>query len=105
MNKDKRNEIFQDYDTSMEEFKSSLLKVIGDLIGEINDIDILILMIRKLPKIFLFYGRSKSNEFLKFIVNNFNKPDWIIQKEILCHIPEMMTTLGENDYILRPHDS
>ena len=98
--KDKRNEIFQDYDTSMEEFKSSLLKVIGDLIGEINDIDILIIMIRKLPKIFLFYGRSKSNEFLKFIVNNFNKPDWIIQKEILCHIPEMMTTLGENDYIL-----
>ena len=41
--KDKRNEIFQDYDTSMEEFKSSLLKVIGDLIGEINDIDILII--------------------------------------------------------------
>ena len=98
--KDKRNEIFLDYDASMEEFKSSLLKVVNDLMGEINDIDILIIVIRKLPKLFLFYGRSKSNDFLKFIVNNFNKPDWIVQKEILCHIPEMMTLLGENEYIL-----
>ena len=98
--KDKRNEIFLDYDASMEEFKSSLLKVVNDLMGEINDIDILIIVIRKLPKLFLFYGRSKSNDFLKFFVNNFNKPDWIVQKEILCHIPEMMTLLGENEYIL-----
>ena len=100
ISKDKRNEIFQDYDISMEEFKSSLLKVIRDLIGEVNDIDILIIVIRKLPKIFLFYGRSKTNDFIKFIVNNFNKTDWIIQKEILCHIPEMMRTLGEHQYIL-----
>ena len=98
--KDKRNEIFLEYDTSMEDFKSALLKVVNDLMGEINDIDILIIFIRKLPKLFLFYGRSKSNEFLKFIVNNFNKTDWIIQKEILCQIPEMMRTLGENEYIL-----
>ena len=100
LTKDKRNEIFADYDTSMEEFKSSLLKVVGDLIGEINDIDILIILIRKLPKLFLFYGRSKSDEFLKFIVNNFNKTDWIIQKEIIAHVPEMMITLGKNDFIL-----
>ena len=98
--KDKRNEIFGDYDASMEEFKTSLLKVVGDLIGEINDIDILIILIRKLPKLLLFYGRGKSNEFLKFIVNNFNKTDWIIQKEIISHIPEMMITLGKNDFIL-----
>ena len=42
-------------------------------------------------------------DFSKFIINNFNKTDWIIQKEILCYIPKMMTTLGENalnDYIL-----
>ena len=73
------------------------------MIGEINDIDILISFIRKLPDLFTFYGRSKTNDFSKFIINNFNKPDWIIQKEILCHIPKMMTTLGENalnEYIL-----
>ena len=101
--KDKRDEIFKDYDTSIEEFKASLFRVINDLIGEINDIDILISFIRKLPDLFIFYGRSKTNDFSKFIINNFNKPDWIIQKEILCHIPKMMTTLGENalnEYIL-----
>ena len=101
--KDKRDEIFKDYDTSIEEFKASLFRVINDLIGEINDIDILISFIRKLPDLFNFYGRSKTNDFSKFIINNFNKPDWIIQKEILCHIPKMMTTLGENtlnEYIL-----
>jgi len=98
--KDKRNEIFEDYDASMEEFKSSLFKVIADLFGEINDIDILIIVIRKLPKLFLYYGRSKSNDFIKFIVINFNKTDWIIQKEIINHIPEMMLILGKNEYIL-----
>ena len=98
--KDKRNKIFEDYDTSMEDFKSNLFKVIADLFGEINDIDILIIVIRKLPKLFLYYGRSKSNDFIKFIVINFNKTDWIIQKEIINHIPEMMLILGKNEFIL-----
>ncbi len=101
--KDRRDEIFKDYDTSIEEFKSSLFRFINDIIGEINDIDITISVIRKLPDLFLFYGKSKTNDFSKFIINNFNKTDWIIQKEILCYIPKMMTTLGENalnDYIL-----
>ena len=98
--KDKRSEIFEDYDTSMDEFKSSLFKVIEDLLGEINDIDILITVIRKLPKLFLFYGRSKSNDFIKFIVIYFNTTDWILQKEIISRIPEMMITLGKNEYIL-----
>ena len=96
--KDRRDEIFRDYDTSIEEFKTSLFRVIRDLIGDvnINDIDILISVIRKLPKLFFFYGRGKTADFSMFITNNFNKQDWIIQKEILRHIPEMMTTLGEN---------
>ena len=101
--KDRRDEIFKDYDTSIEEFKSSLFRVINDIIGEINDIDIVISVIRKLPDLFIFYGKSKTEDFSKFIINNFNKPDWIIQKEILSSIPKMMTTLGENalnDYIL-----
>ena len=101
--KDRRDEIFKDYDNSVEEFKASLFRVINDIIGEINDIDIVICVIRKLPHLFIFYGKSKTMDFSKFIINNFNKTDWIIQKEILCHIPKMMTTLGENalnDYIL-----
>ena len=101
--KDKKNEIFKDYETSLKLFKDELFKVTMDLIGKINEIDILIASIRKLPNLISFYGKSKSSDFLKFIVNNFNKPDWIIQKEILMQIPKMIGTLGEkvlNDYLL-----
>ena len=101
--KDKKDEIFKDYETSLKLFKDELFKVTMDLIGKINEIDILISSIRKLPNLIAFYGKSKSSDFLKFIVNNFNKPDWIIQKEILMQIPKMIVTLGEkvlNDYLL-----
>ena len=101
--KDKKDEIFKDYETSLKLFKDELFKVTMDLIGKINEIDILIASIRKLPNLMSFYGKSKSSDFLKFIVNNFNKPDWIIQKEILMQIPKMIGTLGAkvlNDYLL-----
>ena len=102
-NKDKSFEIYNDYDSNLESFKESLLKLILDLLGRNNEIDILITFIRKLPSLLLFYGKSKTNDFIKFIINNFNKQDWIIQKEILTHIPQMAITLGDqplNDYIL-----
>ena len=101
--KDKKNEIFKDYETSLKLFKDELFKVTGELLGKIEEIDILISAIRKLPNLISFYGKSKSGDFIKFIVNNFNKPDWIIQKEILMEIPNMIVTLGEkvlNDYLL-----
>ena len=103
INKDKTFEIYQDYDASLELFKDSLFSVTSDLIGHNNEIDILITVIRKLPSLLLFYGRSKTNDFSKFIINNFNKTDWIIQKEILAQIPQMTITIGEkplDDYIL-----
>ena len=101
--KDKTYEIYNDYDSNLESFKNSLFTIILDLIGRNNETDILITFIRKLPSLLLFYGKSKTNDFSKFIINNFNKPDWIIQKEILKHIPQMTITLGDkplNDYIL-----
>ena len=101
--KNKKSEIFKDYETSLMLFKDELFRVTRDLLGKINEIDILITAIRKLPDLLLFYGKSKSSDFFKFIINNFNKPDWIIQKEILIQIPKMVITLGEkvlNDYLL-----
>ena len=103
VNKDRTFEIYQEYDASLEFFKSSLFSITSDLIGRSNEIDILITVIRKLPSLLLFYGRSKTNDFSKFIINNFNKTDWIIQTEILRQIPQMTMTIGEkhlNDYIL-----
>ena len=98
----KKNQIFKDYETSLMLFKDELFRVTRDLLGKINEIDILITAIRQLPDLLFFYGTSKSNDFFKFIINNFNKTDWIIQKEILIQIPKMVITLGEklNDYLL-----
>ena len=96
-------EIYNDYDTYLESFKDNLFNVIIDVIGSVNEIDLLIITIRKLPFLLDFYGRGKSNDFSKFIINNFNKSEWIIQKEILTQIPKMMNTLGRNildNYIL-----
>ena len=101
--KKRTEEIYNDYDHYLELFKESLFGVIMDVIGSVNEIDLLITLIRKLPCVLDFYGRSKSNEFCKFIINNFNKGEWIIQKEILIQIPKMMNILGKNvldDYIL-----
>jgi phosphoinositide-3-kinase regulatory subunit 4 len=89
-------EIYNDYDTYLESFKDNLFNVISDIIGNINEIDLIIITIRKLPCLLDFYGRKKSNDFSKFIINNFNKNEWIIQKEILTQIPKMMNTLGQN---------
>ena len=96
-------EIYNDYDNCLGVFKDNLFNVIIDVIGSINDIDLLIITIRKLPCLLDFYGKQKSNDFSKFIINNFNKSEWIIQKEILTQIPKMMNTLGHNildNYIL-----
>ena len=104
INKQKRiEEIYNDYDNCLGIFKDNLFNVIIDVIGSINDIDLLIITIRKLPCLLDFYGKKKSNDFSKFIINNFNKSEWIIQKEILTQIPKMMNTLGQNildNYIL-----
>ena len=96
-------EIYSDYETNLDNFKNSLFGVLMDVMGNINEIDLIITVIRKLPKILNFYGRVKSNDFSKFIINNFNNNEWIVQKELLIHIPEMMNSLGKNilnDYIL-----
>lgn len=101
--KDKKNEIFKDYETSLMQFKEELFRVTGDLLVKINEIDNLITAVRKLPKLLSFFGKSRTDDFSRFIINNFNKTDWIIHKEILIHIPKMIITLGDkalNQYFL-----
>jgi hypothetical protein len=56
----KKNQIFKDYETSLMLFKDELFRVTMELIGKINEIDILITAIRKLPDLLFFYGTSKS---------------------------------------------
>jgi hypothetical protein len=92
-------EIYKDYDNSIEEFTNSIHKIITDVIGGINEIDLLILVIRKLPVVLEFFGKSKSNDFNIFILNNFNKREWLLQKEILIQLPRMLKILGRNNLI------
>ena len=109
INKDNKNkkgnkknmmlEIYQDYDNSKEEFINSLNKIITDVIGGTNEVDLLILVIRKLPVALEFIGKSKSNDFNILILNNFNKREWLLQKEILVQIPKMLKFLGRNHLI------
>ena len=104
MKKMKRlKEIYLDYDTNLETFKDKLNEVLIDIMGNISEIDLLITIIRKIPSLLHFYGSSKFSDLSKFIINNLNKNEWILQKEILQIIPEMMNTSGKNvlnDYIL-----
>ena len=91
-------ELFSDYDSSLEEFKTNLFKILSDTIGERNEIDLIIIVIRKLPILLEFFGKSRSNDFNMFILNNFNKTSWFIQKEILAQIPKMIKNLN-HEYI------
>ena len=95
-------EVFSDYDNFMEEFKNYLFMKVMDTIGEKNNIEILIVLIRKLPILLELFGKSKIDDFNTFIISNFNKTNWLLQKESLVRITEMLNTLGKDilaDYI------
>ena len=96
-------EVFADYDNSLENFKNSIFKIVSDVIGGRNEIDLLIMVIRKLPILLELFGKNKSNDFNIFILNNFNKTNWQLQREALVQIPKMLKTLGRRcliDYIM-----
>ena len=96
-------EIYKDYDNSLDEFISSINKILTDIIGNHNEVDLLILVIRKLPIVLEFFGTNKANDLNMFILNNFNKREWRLQKEILVQIPRMLKILGRENlsaYIL-----
>ena len=96
-------EIYKDYDNSLDEFICSINKILTDIIGNHNEVDLLILVIRNLPIILEFFGTNKSSDLNMFILNNFNKREWRLQKEILVQIPRMLKILGRENlsaYIL-----
>ena len=100
--KNKKNlisEFFIDYDTNLEEFKNNLFKIISDVIGGRNEIDLLIIVIRKLPILLELFEKTKSNDFNMFILNYFNKTSWKLQKEALIQIPKMIKIFGHTGLI------
>jgi serine/threonine protein kinase len=97
-NKERGEEIILAYDTDLYEFKTVLFKIIEDILSKNDDINVQITLIRKLPNLILFYGRRETNSFTKFIIANFNKKNWIIQREILKSIPSLIITIGETAF-------
>jgi len=93
------SEVFSDYDNSLEEFKHPIFKKVMDIIGKKNDIDLLIVIIRKLPILLELFGKSKVDDFNSFIISNLNKTNWILQKESLILITKMLNTLGKTSLV------
>ena len=101
--KDQRDLIFVSYDTFLEDFKNTLFKIISNKIKTNSDLDNLLVLLEKLPKIFKFYGKKRSKDFSMFLISNFNNNEWIIQSSIVKYLPEMLIHLGEealNEYFI-----
>lgn len=92
-------EVFSDYDISLEEFKYPIFKKVMDIIGKKNDIDLLIIIIRKLPILLELFGKSKRDDFNTFFISNLNKTNWLLQKESLVQITKMLNTLGKKSLV------
>ena len=92
-------EVFSDYDNSLEEFKYPIFKKVMDIIGKKNDIDLLIVIIRKLPILLELFGKSKVDDFNTFIISNLNKTNWLLHKESLVQITKMLNTLGKKSLV------
>ena len=93
----KGEEIIQNYDQDLYEFKFTLFKIIEDILSKNEDIDIQRILIKKLPNLMIFTGRRETTTFTKFIISNFNRRDWIIHREIFQSFPSLVISLGEKD--------
>ena len=99
---EKKRKIFNEYETSLKEFKETLFECISELISNNEEVDIIIALIKQMPILLIFYGKEKKEDFIKFIINNTNK-NQLAQREILKYIPKMTVTFGEeplNGYII-----
>ena len=97
--KKKKEEIMKKHNEQIEEFKTSLFQVIGELISKNEEIDINQMLIRKLCILLDFYGKNKIEDFSRFTINVINKKEWILQKEVLKVIPELFKKIGEDTFI------
>ena len=88
--------VFEDYENNLKNFKEIIFKTTRDLIGKIHDNDILLSVIRQFKVLLNFFGRNESNNISIWILNIFNKTDWVLLKEVLYQLPEIIVDLGEN---------
>ena len=77
-------------DGLVKKFKANLFSVIQNIFNKQDDIDMLQVLIRKLPILITYYISDKADEIFCFCINIFNKKEWILLKEILTVFPFML---------------
>ena len=77
-------------DGLVKKFKARLFSVIQNIFNKQDDIDMLQVLIRKLPILITYYISDKADEIFCFCINIFNKKEWILLKEILTVFPFML---------------
>ena len=91
-----RNEIDKVCDTLVKDFKSRLFSIIQNLFNLQEDIDMLQLLIGKLPTLLSYYSSDKADEIFCFCINILNKKEWILIREILKVFPDMLDRFDQN---------
>lgn len=80
----KGEEIIQNYEIDLHEFKENLFKIMDDICyRNKKELDIQQTLIKKLPNIMLFFGRREKNNISRFIISYFNESEWIIQVNLI----------------------
>ena len=83
-------------DELIRKFKQGLFRAIQNLFNIQDDIDVLQILIRKLPTLLTYYGSEKDDEIFCFCINIFNKKEWILLKEMLTVFPEMLDKFNQS---------
>lgn len=88
-------ELLDIYQNNLDEFKVKLAHILDNILAE-NNYEIIIILVRQFPKIFLLYGNMEIQYFSKFVIMPFNKKNYQIDREIMKIFPNLVLLLGES---------
>ena len=83
----------------MNQFRTTLIQIVFELLGKNDEVDVNQMLIRKIESLIDFYGKKECTDFSKFIINWVNKKEWIIQKELVKVIPNLIKKIGDANSI------
>ena len=64
-------ELLDIYQNNLDEFKVKLAHILDNILAE-NNYEIIIILVRQFPKIFLLYGNMEIQYFSKFVIINYD---------------------------------
>ena len=97
--KKKLDEINAKNEAQVNQFRTTLIQIVFELLGKNDEVDVNQMLIRKIESLIDFYGKKECTDFSKFIINWVNKKEWIIQKELVKVIPNLIKKIGDANSI------